>query len=391
MGDSGTMSKRLRYVPGGEGEMQAERPTLFRPADRQGPARVCLIAEIGVNHDGRLDRALNLVHAAAHAGADAVKLQLFDPRHLLSNQARFAAYQQQKITAVDNHTNQDEEADGVFAMLDKLTLSMDEMHTVKQLAKRLGLAFIVTAFSLDDVAVLEALDVDAVKIASPDAVNRPLLERVAALGKPLIVSTGTCELEELTFVADLLRRHAAGGCLLQCVSSYPTPAHDAALGGMRAMAERFGLPVGYSDHTNDVTIGALAVAAGACVLEKHITYDRRAAGPDHAASFEPADFAMYAMLAGQATLMLGPVAKTVQPVEADVRHVSRQSVCVKRDLPAGHVLDESDLTVKRPGTGIPAARLKELVGRTLQKAVCANDLLAEGDLAQPSEVAKCSA
>src|SRR5690606_17939549 len=130
--------------------------------------------------------------------------------------------------------------------------------------KKFNLHFIVTAFSLEDVQPLAALDVDAIKIASPDAVNRPLLERVADLGKPLIVSTGTCDLEELRFVAELLHQHDAGGCLLQCVSSYPAPPQEAALGAMRALSQRFGLPVGYSDHTNDVTMGALAVAAGAC-------------------------------------------------------------------------------------------------------------------------------
>src|SRR5690606_37728978 len=159
---------------------------LFRPASRTAPAKVCIIAEIGVNHDGKLDRALYLVEAAARAGADAVKLQLFDPRHLLSNQARLAQYQT-------------ESNDDVFAMLDGLMLSHDDMIAVKAAAKKFNLHFIVTAFSLEDVQTLAALDVDAVKIASPDAVNRPLLERVVELGKPLIVSTGTCDLEELRF------------------------------------------------------------------------------------------------------------------------------------------------------------------------------------------------
>jgi len=347
---------------------------LFRPADAAGPAKLCIIAEIGVNHDGRLDRALQLVRDAAEAGADAIKLQLFHPKRLLSNQARLAVYQQNEIQAPDNG------ADRVHDMLGSLALDPDDMFAVGQAARELGLAFIVTAFSLDDVPLLEALQVDGVKVASPDAVNRPLLERVAALGRPLFISTGTCELEELTFAAELLHVHAEAGCLLQCVSSYPTPVDAAALGGMRAMAQRFRLPVGYSDHTTDPLTGALAVAAGACVLEKHLTWDRTAQGPDHAASFERADFAAYVRLARQAAAMLGPVAKTVQPVEIDVRTVSRQSVCVRRDLPAGHVLTGDDLTVKRPGTGIPAARLQEVIGRRLRHAVHANDLLNEDDL-----------
>ncbi len=342
---------------------------MFKPACPHAPAKVCVVAEIGVNHDGDVGKALALVDAAARAGADAVKLQLFNPEHLLSNQAHLAEYQK---------TSNDD----VYAMLRKLSLGLDDMRAVKVAAHKAQMYFVVTPFSLEDNDALRALDPDAVKIASPDAVNRPLLEMAASLGRPMLVSTGTCELDELRFVADLLRdRPPNAACLLQCVSSYPTPAQDAALGGVRALADCFGLPVGYSDHTTDLTVGALAVAAGACVIEKHLTYDRQAQGPDHAASLDPENFAAYTRLAKQAAQLVGPITKAPHRVEAEVRRVSRQSICIKHDLPAGHVLEQNDLTVKRPGTGIPAAKLPDLVGRRLQHDVHANDLLQERDVA----------
>ncbi|MFP4222609.1 MAG: N-acetylneuraminate synthase family protein [Phycisphaeraceae bacterium] len=340
----------------------------FAPATSEHPPRVLLIAEIGVNHDGRLDRALELTRAAAEAGADAVKFQWFNPGRLLSNQARLAEYQKAA-------------ADDPREMLAKLALSADDFATLRQAAREAGVLFIVTPFSPADVDELAPLGPDLVKIASPDAVNPLLLRGAATLGVPMLISTGTCEPGELAPAARLLAGHEPGGALLQCVSSYPVPDERAAVGGMLALAREFGLPVGYSDHTPSPLTGAVAVAAGAVVLEKHFTHDPAAAGPDHAASVDPAGFADYARLARRAAAMLGPLAKSVDPIEAEVREVARQSLCAARDLPAGHVLTPGDLTVKRPGTGIPAAKLDETLGKRLVRAVTRGDLVQEPDLA----------
>ncbi len=340
----------------------------YRQADSTRAGHVGVIAEIGVNHDGceRLGRVL--IEAAAEAGADAVKLQLFNPDRLLSRQSRLAGYQAGQ-------------AADAKALLRSLALDSEAMGRLGEYVRSLGLKLIVTPFSPGDVDSLKELDVDAVKIASPDAVNTPLLEAVAELGKPMLISTGTCELHELEAAASLLRSHRAGGCLLQCVSSYPTPNELAALGGIRVLRERFGLPAGYSDHTQSVQTGALATAGGAVVIEKHLTYDRGASGPDHASSADPGQFAEYVRLIREAQAMLGPSSKRVQPVERDVREVSRQSVAATADLPAGHVLSEADLTVKRPGTGIPAKELKSLIGQSLSRPVQADQLLSADDLA----------
>lgn len=347
---------------------------LFAQATANDPARVLIIAEIGVNHDGRLNRGLELIHAAADAGADAVKFQWFHPDRLLSKQALLAGYQAGKATDAKD-------------LLEKLALDQDMLSRFAEATRQAGLRLIVTPFSPADVQELAGLDLDAVKIASPDAVNTPLLEAVAKLKKPILISTGTCDLHELARAADLLSTHATwgGGCLLQCVSSYPTPTHEASINGMTQIKQHYRVPVGYSDHTQEVYTGALAVAAGAVVIEKHLTHDRHAPGPDHAASADPGQFAEYARLIRQAQVILGPARKVVQPVEADVRLVSRQSVCLTRDLPAGHTLGKEDLTVMRPGTGIPACELKNLIGQTLKHHAYARTLLDPADLIRQTD------
>ena len=329
-----------------------------------GGERTYVIAELGVNHDGSVDRALKLVRAAKEAGADAVKLQLFDPDLLLSAEAELAKYQEAS-------------ADDPHAMLRALQLDVDEMLKVKKLAHKLGLGFIVTPFSIESVDDMRRLDVDAVKIASPDCVNRPLIEAMQKLGKPLIVSTGASEMAELVAMLPVYRRSAC--VLMDCISAYPAPVGVAAI-GMSTDLFRLGLLAGYSDHTMDGGMGMFAVIGGACVLEKHLTYDRNAPGPDHAASFDPQQFGDYVSLVrvhdGSHTRT-----KVVRDCERDVRRVSRQSVCAKRDLKAGEVIKRDDVTVKRPGTGIPAAQLTGVVGKTLKRDVKANHLLREGDVA----------
>ncbi|MEM6552751.1 MAG: N-acetylneuraminate synthase family protein [Planctomycetota bacterium] len=341
-----------------------------------------VIAEIGVNHDGRVDQALGLVRAAADAGADAVKFQLFRPDRLLSREAGLAAYQEGS-------------AESAAELLSGLTLTVEELATVRDAATGLGLAFVVTPFSPGDVEDLRGLGVDAVKIASPDVVNTPLLGAAAGLDVPMLVSTGAADLEELQPAVRLLAGHriaretawqGAAGTLLQCVSSYPTPVEEAGLGGMAALRELLdaegggAVAVGYSDHTGSVDTGGWAVAAGAAVVEKHLTHDRSAAGPDHAASLDPAGFAAYVRRVRLAASAMGGRAKRVGALERDVRRVSRQSVAAAVDLDAGRVLRPGDLTVMRPGTGVPAAELERMVGRRLTRAVEASELLHWDDL-----------
>lgn len=328
-----------------------------------------IIAELGVNHDGSPEKAIELTRAAAKAGADAVKLQLFDADRLMSRAARLAIYQ--KAAG---------EQDPI-EMLRRLQLPIDAMHRVAGEAHRLGIHAIVTVFSTELVTTAERAPWDAFKSASPDLVHRQLLLAMARTGKPLIVSTGAATLDEVVRAARWLGDHADRVALMQCVSSYPTPDESAAIAAMAPIARATGLPVGYSDHTAAVDTGALAVAAGACLLEKHVTYRRTAIGPDHAASLEPDDFAEYVRLAHRARAMLGSGSKHVLEIERDVRHVSRQSLTAAAALPPGHRLLPGDVTVKRPGTGVPAYQIDHVLGRALRRAVEADMPLTEEDLA----------
>ncbi|MGB0767362.1 MAG: N-acetylneuraminate synthase family protein [Phycisphaeraceae bacterium] len=331
---------------------------------------VAVVAEIGVNHDGDAGVAKRLIDAAAAAGADAVKFQYFRPERLLSNQAVLAGYQAGQATSQRE-------------LLAGLALSLEAVGALCEHARDCGLSGVVTPFSLPDPAELKGLvgsGLSAVKTASPDAVNTPLLEAVAGMDLPMLISTGTCGLDELGLAAGVLRGHEAGGALLHCVSSYPTPMDAAQLGGIGAMGSALALPIGYSDHTTGVETGAWAVMAGAVVIEKHLTHDRAAAGPDHAASLDPEQMKRYVAHVRDAQAALGLRTKQVGAIERDVRRVSRQSICVVRDLPAGHVLTADDLTIKRPGTGIAASEYAAVIGLALGRAVRANDLLIPGDL-----------
>lgn len=353
-----------------------------RRVSRDGPPLV--IAEIGVNHDGDMNTARALVRAAhqalqGHPGA--VKFQLFTAARLLAREAGLVEYQRTSAQSAQE-------------LLAGLELSPSQMTELVQLAQSLGLAAIITPFSPDLVPVAQACGAAAIKLASPDLVNRPLIEAALATGLPLILSTGAARLEEITQTlrwVDKFPARSAGGptarqrvILLHCVSSYPTPENDASLAGVRVLRLAWeDLPIGYSDHTLLTLTGGLAVAAGASVLEKHLTLDKTRRGPDHAASLQPAELAEYVRLADLAYRMCGPMEKRVLPIELEIRAQTRQSIAAAVDLAPGTILTLDHLTVKRPGTGLPAAGLRDLVGRKITKSVAAGSLLKLNDLGDP--------
>lgn len=324
-----------------------------------------VIAELGVNHDGEVDRAIELVRAAASAGADVVKLQIFRADRLVHPSSVMAEYQKRSIL--------DESA---IDLLRRYELDEPELRKIVAEIRDLRMQPLATPFSPEDVDVIESLDLPAIKIASPDIVNWPLLRRAARYGRPLLISTGAANLNEITSSVAWLRGWRAQFSLLHCISSYPTPAASTNLCWIGELAARFNVPVGFSDHTTDVMTGALAVAAGAAFVEKHLTYDRAAHGPDHSASLGPSDFASYVSLIRVATQMCGAPGKRVLDIERDVRTVSRQSLVAARDLPAGHCILEQDLKVQRPGTGIPASAMPSIVGQRTSHSIKAGEMLS---------------
>ena len=346
-----------------EEDPQSSRDTAFGSADP------FVIAEIGVNHDGDPARAESLVDSAAAAGADAVKFQWFEPRRLLSRSARLAAYQ---AAAGEQDP---------IEMLERLRLDEDGLERARVRAVDHGLRTVVTVFSPELVPSADLLDWDLHKTASPDIVNRPLLEALASTGRPMIISTGGATLSEvrsaLAWIEDVRPT------LLHCVSSYPTPLDSASLGGIGVLSSEFGLTVGYSDHTVSIHSGGLAVAAGARVLEKHLTWNRDAEGPDHSASVDPEGFSRYVRFARDSRLMMGASGKTPLPVEHDVMTSSRQSVAILRDLPEGHVIVHGDLTTMRPGTGVPAASLSHFIGCRAVRALEGGTLLDPESVQHP--------
>lgn len=328
-----------------------------------GPGQsVYVIAEAGVNHNGSADAALRLVDAARAAGADAVKFQAFKATRLASLHAEQAAYQKGAAAAPSQ-----------VEMLSKLELQPADFARIKQHCEQVGIEFLATPFGIEDLRTLLDIGVRAIKIASPDIINRPLLEAAAASHLPVLLSTGASEQAEIDAAHDLLARQLAVPLvLLHCVSSYPTEMEQANLRRIGTLYERYRCPVGYSDHTAETLTAQLAVAACAHVLEKHFTLDRAQPGPDHAFSLAPAELAAYVRFARRAEEILGRGDLDLSDAEREVRRVSRCSVAASRDIPTGSTIFREMLVAKRPGTGISPWRISEVIGRVARRDIPAD-------------------
>lgn len=310
-----------------------------------------VIAEAGVNHGGNLDHALRLVDAAADAGADAVKFQTFRSDLLATVDAPRATYQ-----GVGSQR----------AMLRELELSESDHHQLRARCRERDLLFLSSPFDPESAALLARLDVPAFKLASGELTNLPLLEQLTAYAKPIFVSTGMAELAEVREAVATLRRTSTPFALLHCVSRYPADAADANLRAMHTLEMAFGCPVGFSDHTLGTDVALAAVALGATILEKHLTLDRQAPGPDHASSLEPAEFTRLVASIRRVESSLGDGRKRPVAGEAEIAAVARKSLIAACDLPAGKQLTDADLAAARPGTGISPARLTDIVGKRLR-------------------------
>jgi N-acetylneuraminate synthase len=332
-----------------------------------GPGHPCfIIAEAGVNHNGQIDLARQLVEAAAKAKADAVKFQTFRADRLVTPMAAKARYQQGKTPADESH----------LEMIRRLELSPEAHIELMDLSRRSGILFLSTPFDEESADFLESLGVAAFKLPSGEVTNHRLLRHVARKSKPIILSTGMCNLGEVESAVRAI--DSEGNCnlvLLHTVSNYPAEPSDVNLRAMQTMASAFQKLVGYSDHTLGIEVPLASVALGACVVEKHLTLDKSLPGPDHAASAEPHEFQQLVQSIRCVESALGDGIKTRRASEEDVAAVARRSLTIARQMKAGDPITPTDILIRRPGTGLPPAFAEFVIGRTLRCDAAAGTVL----------------
>lgn len=327
---------------------------------------VLIIAEAGVNHNGSMELAKQMVVAAKEAGADYVKFQTFIPKNLVSRFAEKAEYQK-KTTG---------EADSQLQMLEKLALTQGDFVELQSYCKEVGIGFISTPFDLESIDFLNTLDMDFWKLPSGEVTNLPYLEKIAQTGKKIIMSTGMCEMNEISDAIRVLEKNGAGEIsVLHCNTEYPTPFSDVNLLAMHEMAEVLQKPVGYSDHTVGIEVPVAAVALGATVIEKHFTLDKTMEGPDHAASLEPAELAEMVKSIRNIELARGDGKKCCSMSEKKNLHIVRKSIVAKTEIKEGEIFTEKNLTVKRPGNGINPMKWHVVIGRRANRDYNIDELI----------------
>jgi len=337
-----------------------------------GPGHpVFVIAEAGVNHNGDMGLARRLVDAAAAAGVDAVKFQTFKAEKVVGVSAPQAEYQKA-------NTGREESQ---LEMVRRLELGPDELAIVRHRCIERNILFLSTPFDEGSADLLEDLGVPGFKVGSGEITNHRFLAYLAAKGRPLLVSTGMASLGEVEAAVAAIR--AAGDppiCLFHCVSNYPTDPADCNLKAMATLRDWFRCPVGWSDHTLGSHVSCAAVALGAELIEKHFTVDRSLPGPDHRASLEPSQLRDLVRQIRDVEASLGDGEKIPRDSERNTADVARRSLHASRDIHAGHRIAAGDLTVLRPGTGIPANRFDEIVGRRTRSRILTGTIIRESDL-----------
>lgn len=331
---------------------------------------VLIIAEAGVNHNGDLDRARALVHAAAAAGADIVKFQTFSATRLAATHAPKAAYQHAA-------TGQEESQ---LDMIARLELSPSDHHALVATCAEAGIRFFSTAFdeqSLD--FLVDVIGIERIKVPSGEITNLPLLRHVARKRLPVILSTGMATLGEIEAAIEALEAEGAARTdmtVLHCNTEYPTPPGDVNLRAMNAIGTALGVTVGYSDHTLGIEVSVAATALGATVIEKHFTLDRTLPGPDHAASLEPDELAsMVQAIRNVEAAIAGDGIKRPSASEIGNRPIARKSIVAARDIAPGERFSAENLAVKRPGTGMSPMQWDYVIDRVATRAFAADELI----------------
>jgi N-acetylneuraminate synthase/N,N'-diacetyllegionaminate synthase len=340
----------------------------FKIRNREiGPEKPCfVIAEAGVNHNGRMDLARQLVDAAVRAGADAVKFQTFKAEKLVMAQANKPAYQAEPG-----------EMESQFEMIKRLELSYDQFRELFEYCQARRILFLSTPFDEESADFLDSLGMSAFKVASFDITNLPFLAHIGRKGKPVMLSTGMSYLGEVeTAIRAIYNTGNRQLALFHCTSNYPAAPEDVNLRAMHTLQTAFGVVAGYSDHTRGTDIPLAAVALGASIIEKHLTLDQTLPGPDHRASLEPMQFKSLVDGIRAVQSSLGHGRKEPASGEVNTAAVTRKSLIAARDIPAGTPLAEEHVAVRRPGTGLPPTMAPYLMGRKLRADIPAGTLLS---------------
>jgi sialic acid synthase SpsE len=329
-----------------------------------GAGRPCfIIAEAGINHNGDVKLAAELVEAAAEAGADAIKIQTHFPEDEMLRGGATAAYV----------------GESLFDLLTRTAVSRADHFTLRDLAATKGIIFLSTPFSREAADFLETVGVPAFKTGSGELTHLPLQQHIARKGKPMIISTGMSTPDEIDRTVHAVREVGTPFALMHCTSTYPTPYEHVQLDCIPALQQKYGVPVGFSDHTLGSFAAFAAVTLGANLFEKHFTISRTLPGPDQQGSMEPRE--LQELVRGiRAIEQARGAAKIIQPGEQDVRNMALHSVVSIRPIAAGATIGAGDVWAKRPGTGIPARQLGEVIGRTAKHAIDQGRLIAWDDL-----------
>lgn len=314
---------------------------------------VYIIAEAGVNHNGSLKTAMNMVDEAKKAGADCIKFQTFVAQNIASKNARKADYQKANTDIKENQLD----------MLKKLELSFEDFKKLNEYCKKIGIEFMSTAFDIESIDFLNSIGMNKWKIPSGDITNLPYLIKIAQLKKPVILSTGMSTYRDIELAISALENYGASEItVLHCTTEYPTPLEDVNLSAMNTIQKRFNLSIGYSDHTEGIEIAIAAVARGAEVIEKHFTLDRNMKGPDHQASLEPHELRLMIDSIRKVERSIGDGEKKPAGSEIKNMNIARKSIIAKCYIKKGEILSEEKLTVKRPGNGISPMKWYEVIG-----------------------------
>lgn len=324
---------------------------------------VYIIAEAGVNHNGSLELAYELIDIAAKSKADAIKFQTFNSKKLVSDTAEKAEYQ--KETTGNNESQLD--------MLKKLELSYDDFKSISKRCDEMGIEFISTPFDLDSVDFLDELGVTTFKVSSGDLTNFLLLKKIAEKNKKIILSTGMSSMDEVKKSVEFIKRYSSNELVvLHCVSCYPTNKEDLNLNCIKTMKNELNIPIGFSDHTKNEVASLYSVCAGATYIEKHFTIDKNMEGPDHRASLNPEELNYFVKKIRDCEVMLGNGNKKCTYNEEKNKKVVRRSLFFSRDLKKGHIITENDLIALRPYNGICVSKFGEILGKELIQDVKMN-------------------